>query len=326
VIFSDLRIFNKVVFPGDTINNRVILEKHISALSNLELSYKENVFSIDFASLHFTNTSNIRYSYMLEGFDNSWSYTDNQKPQVTYTNLSGGKYVLKVKATNCDGVWNEKPSSLIITITPPFWKTLWFRIATVFLMMILVLIIIRWQLKVKEKEFKTRSLEQEKEIIRLRNEMLNKELEEQKLILDSQKSELTSTVVNIARKNEILNETKQQLEKLQEKVGKNSKMQLQSLIHTINTDMKLQQDWSQFKLHFDQVHSGFLEKLKKIEPDLTQSNLRLCAYIRLGMTTKEIATLLNISPAGVEKSKYRLRKKFNLDSETSLYDYFIEIN
>ncbi len=93
----------------------------------LTLSHRDTVFSLEFAALHYADPEGNRYAYQLEGFDAGWVDTDARRRYATYTNLDPGTYVFRVRASNKDGVWSTRPASLTITITPPFWKTWWFR-------------------------------------------------------------------------------------------------------------------------------------------------------------------------------------------------------
>lgn len=97
-----------------------------TGVSQIELTYKENVISFEFSALDFTRSEKNQYAYMMEGFDGGW-INAGHKHDVTYTNLDHGSYTFKVKASNSDGVWNEKGFSVLIHISPPFWKTWWFR-------------------------------------------------------------------------------------------------------------------------------------------------------------------------------------------------------
>jgi ligand-binding sensor domain-containing protein/signal transduction histidine kinase len=94
----------------------------------ITLSQRESVFSFEFAGLHYAAPGSNRYSYRLEGFDQGWVDTDAGKRFATYTNLDPGTYVFRVRASNKDGVWSEAPAAIAITITPPWWKSWWFRL------------------------------------------------------------------------------------------------------------------------------------------------------------------------------------------------------
>ncbi len=100
----------------------------IDRAHTITLSHRESVFSFEFAGLHYAAPGSNRYSYRLEGFDAGWVDTDAGKRFATYTNLDPGSYVFRVRASNKDGVWSEAPAAVTITITPPWWKSWWFRL------------------------------------------------------------------------------------------------------------------------------------------------------------------------------------------------------
>lgn len=97
------------------------------------------------------------------------------------------------------------------------------------------------------------------------------------------------------------------------------------LINKIDFDLRMDDEWKRFEFHFDEVHVGFLKRLKDLYPTLSPNELRLCAYLRLNMTTKDIAQILNISIRGVEISRYRLRKKLGIEGDTNLIDFMINL-
>lgn len=121
VAFTGLKIFNQPVGIGK------ILDKSISRAKTINLNYKQNVFSIEFAALSYANSVKNKYRYKLEGFDRDWidAGTSNS---ATYTNLDAGKYTFMVKGSNSNDVWNDQGASIEIIIKPPFWKTWWFRL------------------------------------------------------------------------------------------------------------------------------------------------------------------------------------------------------
>jgi signal transduction histidine kinase/ligand-binding sensor domain-containing protein len=123
IVFTDFKIFNESVSIGDGSP----LLSSITDTKGIVLSYNQNVFSIEFASLDFNSPHSIEYAYKMEGFDVDWVYSGKRR-LATYTNLDPGNYTFKVKSTNADGVWNEKAKSVSIIIEPPFWMTWWFRI------------------------------------------------------------------------------------------------------------------------------------------------------------------------------------------------------
>lgn len=126
VYITDFQIFNKPVAIGD---KNAPLQKHISESESINLSYKQSVFTFEFAALDFTFPEKNQYAYMLQGFDKNWNYVGTKRT-ATYTNLDPGEYTFKVKASNNDGIWN-KGTSIIININPPFWLTWWFKLAVI---------------------------------------------------------------------------------------------------------------------------------------------------------------------------------------------------
>ncbi|MDH7462749.1 two-component regulator propeller domain-containing protein [Chitinophagaceae bacterium 26-R-25] len=123
IAFTDFLLFNKTIAVGEKVGKHVVLDKSISETKQIILKHNENVFSIEFAALSYSNTEKSQYMYMLEGFDKEWTITDGKNRKATYTNLSPGTYTFKVKASNDDGVWNEKGITMTIKVLPPFWKT-----------------------------------------------------------------------------------------------------------------------------------------------------------------------------------------------------------
>ncbi|MBT1696390.1 response regulator [Fulvivirgaceae bacterium PWU4] len=121
VYFTELQIFNK---PVHAAQENSPLNKNITEVRELTLSHRQSVFSFEFVALNYTFPEKNQYAYKLEGFDQDWNYIGSQR-RATYTNLDAGTYVLKVKAANNDGVWNEEGASMTLIITPPFWKTWW---------------------------------------------------------------------------------------------------------------------------------------------------------------------------------------------------------
>ncbi|WP_282122150.1 hybrid sensor histidine kinase/response regulator transcription factor [Algibacter mikhailovii] len=122
-ILTNFSIFNKPVKIGDQFNGRVILDKSINTINEIDLKYDENSFSFEFAALHYSAPQKNNYAYTLKGFNNDWIYTTSENRIATYTNLAPGYYTLKVKSSNNDNIWNEKPVEINIKISPPFWRT-----------------------------------------------------------------------------------------------------------------------------------------------------------------------------------------------------------
>lgn len=98
------------------------------------------------------------------------------------------------------------------------------------------------------------------------------------------------------------------------------------MLKALNEDEKMDEDWEHFAQHFDKVHSDFVYTLKEKFPSITANELKLSAYLRMNLSTKEIAQLMNISVRGVEISGYRLRKKLGISSEVNLFNFLMNLN
>lgn len=189
IVLTGLWLFNKEVMPGKKSPIKTI----ISEADQINLSFKENSFNIEFSALHFSNPSNNKYMYMLEGIDEEWNNVGN-KNYATYTKIEPGEYVFKVKAANSDGVWSKEELAVKLIITPPYWKTMWFRVV-LFLAISLFLWfayrtrinLIKQQKKYLESQIRerTQKIWQQKEEIELKSVELAKEREKvEKLLLN----------------------------------------------------------------------------------------------------------------------------------------------
>ncbi len=123
VVFTNLQLFNNSVKVDSVYNGNCILKQGLNWTKAITLQYHQNVFSVEFSSMNYVLPEKTKYAYKLEGFDSNWLMTSDNVHNVTYTNLAPGTYILKVKAANSDGYWNEDAASLKIVIEPPFWRS-----------------------------------------------------------------------------------------------------------------------------------------------------------------------------------------------------------
>ncbi len=184
VHITDFLIFNQPVSPGENSP----LKTNIFFAEQLELSYSQNVFSFQFAALDFNSPQSNKYSYMMEGFDNDWIYS-NSRRFVTYTNLDPGEYIFKIKATNSDGIWNENIRTLKVIITPPIWAT-WYAYTIYVIVFISILLLIRkYEIEKRAKRVRER-LRQQKEEAEIREMKLKTEAAELKAKTLEQEKEI----------------------------------------------------------------------------------------------------------------------------------------
>jgi DNA-binding CsgD family transcriptional regulator len=296
----------------------------------VKVSYSWNSFHFEFAAPIYAQQSSIEYSYFLKGFDKKWSEWA-KNPEKDYTNLSHGSYIFLVKARNNLG--NESNSTKYsFTVLPPWYRTTIAYLLYALLLAAGILYLYRRQkikfvrqgLKYEEEQKRLHYLHQleidrsEKTIVKLKNDKLESEI-------NHKNKELAATTMHLVQKGELMGKIREELMRSLKNMGnETSKSDIQKVIRMVTEDMKVDEDWSHFTLHFDRVHGDFLMLLKDRFPSLTNNELRLCAYLRMNLSTKEMAQLLNISVRGVEVSRYRLRKKLLIPSEANLSEYLIE--
>lgn len=203
-VLTEFRISNKIIKPGDTVNRHVILTKNIEYTNNIRLTYNESDIYFEFAGLHFTSPTKIQYAYIMEGYDKDWKYTNAAKRFAEYTNLDAGSYIFRVKSTNNDGVWckTEDEVALSITITPPFWKTWWFRSLVTFLVIGALLGFYFFRIRQ----------------IRKRNKYLEITVKRRTLEIEKQKEKLQAQAENLAETNVLLEEKRQKLQQQKDEI------------------------------------------------------------------------------------------------------------
>ncbi|MBL3655604.1 hybrid sensor histidine kinase/response regulator transcription factor [Fulvivirga sediminis] len=166
VVFTGFHLFNEKVEVGEKQNGRILLNKALSYTDQVTLKHYENVFSIEFAALNFLHPGKNKYRYKLEGFDKQWRVTSSHR--VTYTNLDPGNYTFRVLASNNDGFWNEKGTSLNIKVRPPFWKTAWAY--TVYTLLVLAALYLGRKMMLRRERLKFQ-IEQERREARQMHEL-----------------------------------------------------------------------------------------------------------------------------------------------------------
>lgn len=156
VYITDLQISNQRMLPGMKDSP---LQQDISTTEKVSFNYSQSSFSFGFAALDYTAPANNQYAYKLEGWDNDWNYVGNER-KAAYTNLDPGIYVFRVKASNSDGVWNEKETSITILIEPPFWRTWWFLLLVFSLILFVIYRILAFRRAIELKKISEKKREE----------------------------------------------------------------------------------------------------------------------------------------------------------------------
>jgi PAS domain S-box-containing protein len=152
IVITDFKIFNTSVKPGA--ENSPLIQT-ITETKNLTVSYSQSVLTFSFVAMDFLAPEKNQYAYQMVGFDKDWIYTGNKR-EATYTNLNPGEYTFRVKGSNNDGLWNEEGISIRITITPPWWQTLWFRVILFVVLISVLYWIYMWRVQLRDLAAKRR--------------------------------------------------------------------------------------------------------------------------------------------------------------------------
>ena len=211
VAITALNIYNHKVTPGDKYHGQVPLQRASFANDTITLSYKDNVFSLEFSAMNFLHSSKIKYAYRLSGVDKDWVEVDSKRRVASYTNLAGGTYLFQLKSTDLEGVWNDESTEVYIEIIPPFWQEVWFKILLVLVLIVLGSSYVRYrsfritmqkkrlEQLVKERTIeidkKNKQLEETSERLLENNEQLEKrsaKIEKQKIQLEEKNKEIVS--------------------------------------------------------------------------------------------------------------------------------------
>lgn len=202
VYITSFKLFNKEVLVGEAVNNQIILNEAISETDQIELSYKNNVFTFGFTALNYNAPEQTKYAYIMEGFDKEWNYVENQRI-ASYTNLNHGEYIFKVKAANNDGIWNEEGQSIKLIITPPFWKTWWFRTLLFIFLALTTFTII---------EIRLYSIKQQKKVLEIKVQERTVKIVKQKEEIEEQSQKISKMNLLLKKHNIELEENVHHLE------------------------------------------------------------------------------------------------------------------
>lgn len=304
----------------------------------LELPYNLNTLRFEYAYPECNFGEKVVFSSFLENYDKSWSpfSPDSFKE---YTRLPHGNYVLHLRVKdNYSGEVLE--SSFGFIVNPPWFRSVWakgFYTVLSFLILLLLFASVRKKLtkiklgieKRKERELEDLRKESERETMMKDMEIAGLKTEQLEQEIRYKSDELSATTMSLINKNEILREIGDQVSKIKKMAADGSitaiQKNLSKLQASIEENITKDADWNTFNKNFDIVYGDYVKRLLKLHPSLSQSEKRLCCYIRMGLSSKEIAPLVNISFRSVEMARYRLRKKINLAAEASLSDYLNQI-
>lgn len=293
-------------------------------IETIELKYDESV-DIELSSSH---SENHYFEYNIPSLSNEWFKVE--KSNLKLNNINYGLYDILLRTK--DDLNNTSEQLLIkLDISPPWYKGMPGIVLYSLLIVGLVglfyhlhqrkirkeqrLIQIKYQ-KEQNKLLREKTLENEKNIVVLKNESLQNEIK-------IKSKQLANNAMALVKKNELLQDIKNEL--AANKDSFQYQYSYKKLIKKLNNSIEHKDEWEVFEQNFNQVHEEFFTKLKQQHPKLTPKDLKVCAYIKMNLANKEIAPLMNISVRGVETHRYRLKKKLRLENDISLTDYLLNI-
>ena len=300
-----------------------------------EFESMHNSIRFEYVAPEYRNEVSVLYSYLLDNYDSKWSsFTPANSKE--YTKLKKGTYTFRVRAKS---LLEAEPveTSYKFTILPPWYESkmallVYFILFSLFIYQLFILIKKRSEkgaremeaqkeveLKEQEKRFEAEAKEKRKEIIELKNQRLHYDLRHKA-------QELASSTMNLIRKNEVLLDISQNLTKVASVINDISEPKLilkeiNKMQNDIKQNIEHDNNWKRFAENFDLVYENYLMRLSERFPNLTISDKKLCAYLKMDLSSKDIAPLLNMSFRSVEMSRYRLRKKMELDRDINLSEF-----
>lgn len=301
------------------------LSVNTESKDRIEIRGSYNNFSISYAT-YGQSGPRCYFQYRLLGMDDTWSKWSLQS-ESTFYRLPSGKYTFEVRSMTVKGI--ETPVARFrFSVLPPFYLSYYafFGYFIVFSSLIILLYVNykrrKWKslerkLKAENENIRKQKDEADRRLTQIANEKLQTEISLKNI-------QLAKSALFISQKNNVLQEIRNELNRQKSELGYRLPSKFyESLDRLIHKNSMNEHDWELFEHHFDQAHHDFFKRLKLQFPDLTPNDLRLCAYLKLNLSSKEIAPMLNITTRGVEEKRYRLRKRLNLNSEQGLTDFIM---
>jgi|TARA_B110000483_G_scaffold232399_1_gene299914 hypothetical protein len=319
---------DSILFDGNFISNGILV-KHQSKTNIPSIGYNNNSIRLSFSALEYDDTDAL-FRYRLKGYEKDWSEWTSLSHKE-YTNLFEGEYSFEVVSKNAQGIYSEVSSYRFNILSP------WYRssaMISLYLFLILGMFfsltyssrkskkIISKQenaLIAQDRQYKEVSEKSQEEINQLKNDKLTTEIRHKK-------KQLASTTMHLLDKNKFLQNIQSDINELiQIPEGNKLKSKLNRIVKEIEKNKNEENHWDKFELHFNEVNDDFTKKLIYQFPEISPLEVRLSVYLKMNLSTKEIANLSHVSTRAIEMSRYRLRKKLGLKKEINLIDFLMKV-
>lgn len=287
-----------------------------------DVPFKANNLSFSFAAPVYNKFIAARFQYRLQGIQDTWSEL-SEAATVNFPNLPHGSYTLEARSY----LWHRYSENTVaysFSILPPWYASTMAMAAYFIGFCSLIYLLHRtytryyrrkqklWQ-EENEKMVAAQKRDAELKLSRINNQQLQQDIE-------NKNREMAISTMSLVKKNELLQQIKDNLLAAQK-----PEQNIREVIRTIDKNIDEAETWNLFKDAFENADQDFFKKIKELHPELTPNDLKLCAYLRLNLSSKEIAPMLNISVRSVEVKRYRLRKKMELEHEDGLVDYILNL-
>ncbi|MBS9524492.1 regulator [Litoribacter alkaliphilus] len=297
---------------------------------SISYPYENGNIRFEFSNPVPNQENSTQFQVWLEGLESEYGEWSNRRDRA-YTNLREGDYVFHVRSKNLYGELGEE-ARFAFTILPPWYRSTWAYI--IYGLMVISGIYSSYQWIEKRNKLKTAKItsaqrqalkqkemalqDSQAEIERLQTEKLENQIQ-------SKNKELASATMHLINKNGFINHVKTGVTSVIKKTkNQEVKHELEKVVQSIEKNIAADADWEQFEIHFDQVHGDFLYRFKKRYDNLSPQEIKLSAYLRMNLSSKEIANLMNISTRGIEIARYRLRKKLQLERSENLQEFILK--
>lgn len=326
-------LFDNTLKPNASVLHRPYFEsirinRHRIALNTTKIVELPNKFQAFSMTLTSPKSKDYFYEYAMRRSMDTLHWYKMENDKLEFSNINYGNYEFLFRTSNTLGK-SSASRSLMVKVLPPWYRsTQGYLLFVVLFVLISALFYVLHRRKIKKEQrllqlkfeaeqkvlLKEKAIENERRIVELKNQALKNEVK-------IKSKQLANTAMALVKKNETLTEIKKEI--LLHRNSFENYFSYKNLIKKIDNSISHKDEWKIFEHNFNQVHEEFFKELNDKHPKLNAKDLRICAYIKMNLSTKEIAPLLNISLRGVETQRYRLRLKLGLDSDQSLTNYLL---
>ena len=336
--FMQPKPFVSAVYSGDSL---IYFANVKPGATPLKVDYNMNSLRFQVGFAEYNTPGAVLYAFCLEGYEPE-SALESFSPDFSkeYTQLHEGKYRLKVAVLDVFTGQREE-TEFAFTVLAPWYRSVWAWLVYCVLFVLTLSVTVKAVRHYSRRSAQRIQQQKDKEIDRLHKEaeaeakrrdieIKAMKAEQLETTIKQKSEELSNTTMNVLRKNEILLDIAENLERLRTKMEDEGAVsarlkEVSKLQKQIRENISHDDDWKGFTANFDIVYENFTKNLRERHPELTVTDLRICCYLRMGLSSKDIAPLMNISHRSVEMSRYRLRKKLGLERSDSLTDYLINL-